>query len=262
MRIAIAGGSMAGLFAAALLQRSGHEVHVFERSVAGLEGRGAGLVAQEDIYAILHGLGLGHIAGLGVVARERITLRRDGSIARHDPHPQMQMSWDLLFRSLRDTLAPGTYCKAQAVRAAGTSEQGAWLRFEDGTRLEADLVVGAEGLASVVREAVLGDDDAPPRFAGYVAWRALLPEDQLSADTFEILSDRFAFYHMPGGQVLGYTVAGLSGEQEIGGEALQLRLVPAGCTVGGCADRPRRASPPLSSTARGGLGSGENRAVP
>ena len=46
LKIVIAGGSLGGLFAAALLHAAGHEVTVFERSKHGLEGRGAGLVGQ------------------------------------------------------------------------------------------------------------------------------------------------------------------------------------------------------------------------
>ncbi len=46
LKIVIAGGSLGGLFAAALLHTAGHEVTVFERSTHGLEGRGAGLVGQ------------------------------------------------------------------------------------------------------------------------------------------------------------------------------------------------------------------------
>jgi len=50
LKIAIAGGSLGGLFAAALLHAAGHEVTVFERSKHGLEGRGAGLVSQREIF--------------------------------------------------------------------------------------------------------------------------------------------------------------------------------------------------------------------
>ena len=57
MRIAIAGGSMAGLFAAALLRQGGREVMVFERSRTGLEGRGAGLVAQQEVFTVLAAVG-------------------------------------------------------------------------------------------------------------------------------------------------------------------------------------------------------------
>ena len=48
LKIAIIGGSLGGLFAAVLLDRAGFDVRVFERSLTGLNGRGAGLVALRD----------------------------------------------------------------------------------------------------------------------------------------------------------------------------------------------------------------------
>ena len=53
LRIRIVGGSLAGLFAGILLQNAGHDVRLYERSVSGLAGRGAGLVGQSDLLRIL-----------------------------------------------------------------------------------------------------------------------------------------------------------------------------------------------------------------
>lgn len=188
MRIAIAGASMAGLFAAALLQRAGHEILVFERSRLGLQGRGAGLVAQPDMFTLLRQIGRDDVADLGVVARERITLDRAGVVIQHDPHPQLQISWDHLYVSLRMAIGDICYHSGRAVVAAGQDEDGAWLQFGDGDRAEADLIIGADGIGSAVRQHVTGF--APdPAYAGYVAWRALLPESLLPAPSAEALSD-------------------------------------------------------------------------
>src|SRR5271155_117299 len=70
LRIGIVGGSLGGLFAAALLRSDGHQVRIYERSVSGLAGRGAGLVGQREIYAILRAVGCERAADVGVVARE------------------------------------------------------------------------------------------------------------------------------------------------------------------------------------------------
>jgi 2-polyprenyl-6-methoxyphenol hydroxylase-like FAD-dependent oxidoreductase len=215
MRIAIAGGSMAGLFSAALLQQAGHEVHVFERSRSGLEGRGAGLVAQEEVFTLLRAIGRDDVAALGVVARERITLDRAGAVLGRDPRPQMQVSWDHLYVAARAGIAPDRYHLGTAAIAAGQGEDDAWLELDDGTQVHADLVIGADGIGSAVRAAVLQRDDGP-HYAGYVAWRALVHEQRLPGSAADLLSDRFAFFHMPGGQVLGYTVAGPRGELDVG----------------------------------------------
>src|SRR5260221_5610172 len=104
LKIVIAGGSLGGLFAAALLHAAGHEVTVFERSKQGLEGRGAGLVGQREIFAILRAVGCEHVARIGVVARERIFLDYRGQIIERHETPQMQISWDILFRSFLERL--------------------------------------------------------------------------------------------------------------------------------------------------------------
>jgi 2-polyprenyl-6-methoxyphenol hydroxylase-like FAD-dependent oxidoreductase len=216
VRVAIAGGSLGGLFAGALLRRDGHEVTIYERSASGLEGRGAGLVAQEEVFAILRALGRPEVAETGVTARDRITLDRAGGIAHRDARSQMQISWDALYLAVRDLMPDGCYRTGVTVNAAGTHGDGAWLRTADGHRVAADLVIGADGIGSVVRGSIFGPGDVEPRYAGYVAWRFLLPETDLSPVSVNTLSERFAFYHMTGGQALGYLVAGPQGEIEPG----------------------------------------------
>jgi 2-polyprenyl-6-methoxyphenol hydroxylase-like FAD-dependent oxidoreductase len=211
MRIAIAGGSMAGLIAAVLLRRGGHDVHVYERSISGLEGRGAGLVAQREVFDLLRIIGRDEVARLGVMARERITLDRAGAVTSIDATPQMQVSWDHLYVAVRMQIPDDAYHLGRGTVAAGQDDGGAWLELEDGTRIHADLVIGADGIGSAVRRSLLPQDSGP-LYTGYVAWRALVPERLLPATAADMLSDRFAFYHMPGGQALGYTVAGARGE--------------------------------------------------
>jgi 2-polyprenyl-6-methoxyphenol hydroxylase-like FAD-dependent oxidoreductase len=211
MRVAIAGGSMAGLFAATLLRKAGHDVQVFERSHSGLEGRGAGLVAQQEVLTLLQAVDRENVASTGVVANARITLGRNGAILHRDPHPQMQLSWDHLYLAMRELVGCDCYRIGRAAKSAGQDADGAWLILEDGTRVDADIVIGADGIGSAVRKAVV-DATEDAVYAGYVAWRALIPEAQLPPIAAEALLERFAFYHMKGGQVLGYLVAGPAGE--------------------------------------------------
>src|SRR6202051_106150 len=122
LKIAIAGGSLGGLFAAALLHAAGHEGTVFERSKHGLEGRGAGLVGQREIFAILRAVGCEHVARIGVVARERIFLDYGGQIVERHETPQMQISWDILFRSFRERLPDRNYLQGRG--GVSASEHG------------------------------------------------------------------------------------------------------------------------------------------
>jgi 2-polyprenyl-6-methoxyphenol hydroxylase-like FAD-dependent oxidoreductase len=215
LRITVAGGSLGGLFAAILLRQDGHEVRVFERSAGGLEGRGAGLVPQREVFDVLRAIGAEDAVTIGVVARDRITLDRAGGIAHRQATPQMQVSWDYLYSAVRARLGDGEYRLGRAVQSATQAEAGAVLHFTDGSDEAADLVLGADGIGSVLRRIVTGEP-SPNRYAGYVAWRGLVPEAALPQVAVEGLLDRFAFFMLPGSHILGYSVTGPGGEMQRG----------------------------------------------
>jgi hypothetical protein len=100
------------------------------------------------------------------------------------------------------------------VRSVRQTNEFVSLDFEDGSEEAADLVIGADGVGSVVRQAVTGESSQS--YAGYVAWRGLLPESTLPAESAAQLLDRFAFYMMQGSHILGYTVTGPNAETERG----------------------------------------------
>jgi 2-polyprenyl-6-methoxyphenol hydroxylase-like FAD-dependent oxidoreductase len=215
LKIGIAGGSLGGVFAAVLLHEAGHEVAVYERSSHGLEGRGAGLVGQPDIFRILRTIGCEHVARIGVVAHERIFLGRSGEIVERHQTPQTQISWDILFRSFRERLPTECYIMDRQVVSAGECDGSAYLSFAGGSAVHADLVVGADGLGSAVRAAVVGMA-ASPAYAGYVAYRGLYPETMLPDTAGKTLLDRFSFYDASGSHILGYLVPGADGSIQPG----------------------------------------------
>jgi 2-polyprenyl-6-methoxyphenol hydroxylase-like FAD-dependent oxidoreductase len=215
MRVRIIGGSLAGLFAAALLSRDGHDVVVYERSVHGLEGRGAGLLGKRETFAIVRAAGCEHVARIGVVARERIVFGDAGPVVDRAMAPQMQISWDTLYRTFRHLVPDGGYVLGRKAAHVRQDADQAWITFEDGDEEEADLVVGADGIASVARCAVNGGATVNA-YAGYVGWRGLLPEGSLPADAAAELLERFAFYRMHRSHVVGFLVAGPNGEIDRG----------------------------------------------
>lgn len=214
-RILIIGGSMGGLFAAFLLGRAGFDVTVAERSEHGLEGRGAGLVAQREVFTMLREAGVAHLAHVGVTAQERIYLDRDDHIIHRQRTPQMQLSWDVLFRTFRDLVPDARYGIGQRALAVDSDGTGARVRFADGHEETADLVIGADGIGSVLRAAVSGPESLP-HYVGYATWRGLVPEAEVPEGAARHLFERFAFHEGPGSHILGYLVPGPDGATEPG----------------------------------------------
>ena len=68
-----------------------------------------------------------------------IAFDRDGGIAHRQATPQMQISWDLLHRTLRGLVADGDYVPVRGVRSVDQSNEFARLDFEDGSEEVADL---------------------------------------------------------------------------------------------------------------------------
>lgn len=209
-RILIVGGSMGGLFAAVLLGRAGFDVTVTERSEHGLEGRGAGLVAQREVFDILRDVGVAHLAHVGVTAQERIYLDRSDTILHRQRTPQTQLSWDVLFRTFRERVPEGRYeTRARAVHVVAEAGSARVL-YADGHEAAADLVIGADGIGSMVRETVSGPH-SHPAYVGYATWRGLVPEAEVPEVARRQLFERFAFYEAPGAHILGYLVPGADG---------------------------------------------------
>ena len=81
-----------------------------------------------------------------------------------------------------------TQLKKRCIRVSKTPTGRHRIFFADGTTFDADLVIGADGVKSNVRKAVLGDveDSKVLRFLSIFCYRALLPMDILREETFSV----------------------------------------------------------------------------
>src|SRR5918996_6632740 len=119
-RVIIAGGSIAGLFAGALLRREGLAFDVFERSGEALASRGAGIASHPELFEVLEQMGAtpaDSFGGdrLGVEIVGRLVLGRDGAAIGEHRLPQIMLSWDRLYRVLRAILPGAHYHAGRAI---------------------------------------------------------------------------------------------------------------------------------------------------
>ncbi|MGB8488298.1 MAG: FAD-dependent oxidoreductase, partial [Xanthobacteraceae bacterium] len=205
MKALIIGGSIAGLFAALLLRRRGVDVVVFERARSELSGRGAGIATHPQILEVLELLGL-DTRELGVTIDARRMFGPDGRLVAEHARRQTMTSWDRLFTLLRAALPD--ICYRRGLEFARWEQHGGAVtaHFADRSTATGELLIGADGLRSHVRAAILANQ--PLRYAGYVAWRALAPEHSFPPALHRDLFDALGFCLPPGEQMLGYPVAG------------------------------------------------------
>src|SRR6478672_8334716 len=204
-RAVVIGVSMSGLFAGLQLQARGFAVDVYERVDSELSGRGAGIVAQPVVPKTMRALGI-DTADLGVEMTTRKILDAEGRVVVEAHCPQTLTAWERLYRILRDAFPVAHYHRGIGLKSFEQTGHSVIVHFTDGRSMEADLLVGADGIRSTVRQQLL--PDLNPLYAGYVAWRSLLPEQAIPPAIHHELFEHMTFCLPPGEQFLGYPVAG------------------------------------------------------
>jgi 2-polyprenyl-6-methoxyphenol hydroxylase-like FAD-dependent oxidoreductase len=202
----VIGGSLAGLFAGILLRSIGWQVDIYERSPRALDSRGGGVVLQPEVVEAFRRAGVSYDAPLGVVAQERYYLKRDGKIAQRMPMRQTLTSWNLLYGSMRRHFPAEHYHQGKHLVDLKQADEQVTAIFADGTRKTGDLLIGADGPNSTVRQLLLPGYE--PRYAGYVAYRGLVDESELDAKTAALMTERFVFYQFPNSHILQYVIPG------------------------------------------------------
>jgi 2-polyprenyl-6-methoxyphenol hydroxylase-like FAD-dependent oxidoreductase len=197
-RALIIGGSLGGLFAAHLLRRVGWDVTVYERTRGDLAGRGVGLGTRDELFAVLRGAGITIGDSIGVSVRSRICLNGDGTINCEVPIQTVTTAWDRLYRGLKDALPAEFYWPGMRLTSFEQNGNGVAVFFANGFRDEADLLVAADGMNSTVRRQLL--PEVTPRYAGYVAWRGAVTENELPAAYHDLIFRHMNFC-LPAGEL-------------------------------------------------------------
>jgi 2-polyprenyl-6-methoxyphenol hydroxylase-like FAD-dependent oxidoreductase len=204
----IIGGSIAGLFAALHLQRVGWHVDVYERVDAGMEARGAGIVTHPELFDALKAVGIDPNDDIGVSVPGRVTFKQTGEVQERMDLPQVLTSWGRLYQVLLARFGQDNYHQGKVFDRLTQDEDKKTVTafFSDGSSSTGDLLIGADGIRSNVREQF--EPQCEVQYAGYVCWRGLIDESALSERALSEMFPYFAFSLPKSEQGLGYPVAG------------------------------------------------------
>jgi salicylate hydroxylase len=193
LQVLIAGGGIAGLAAALACGRAGCEVRLFEQAAV-LEAVGAGIQMGPNVTRLLHGWGLAselravaafpsHLQVRNALSGRELGLLRLGETAlQRYGAPYATLHRADLQQLLLDAVRRQTGAELRLDDAPSgfvQTTQRVTAQLGAGRTAEGDVLLGADGLWSVVRQGLL--HDGPPRVTGHLAYRALVRQASLPA---------------------------------------------------------------------------------
>ena len=187
-RIAVVGAGLGGLSAAGFLQRAGFPVQVFEQAAA-FSRIGAGIILSANVTKLLRRLCVEQaLIEAGIKSQCYISRAWDSGETLYEiafdakTEHRFGGSYVHIHRGdlhgvLERVVTPGTIVFGHQLVDIVETGNAVRLMFGNGATAEADIVIGADGIRSKVREAVI--DREPPQFVGAAAYRAIFPAERL-----------------------------------------------------------------------------------
>ena len=187
-RIAVVGAGLGGMTVTGFLQRTGFDVTIYEQAPA-FSRIGAGIILSSNVTKVLRRLGIEPLLiEKGIKADCYISRAWDTGETMYEiwfdeasearfGGPYVNIHRGDLHHVLGQALKPGTVAFNHRLIALDETSNAIQLTFKDGRTVEADVVIGADGVHSKVRHSLLGPE--PPRFIKSVAHRAIFPAELL-----------------------------------------------------------------------------------
>jgi 2-polyprenyl-6-methoxyphenol hydroxylase-like FAD-dependent oxidoreductase len=219
MKAIIIGAGIGGLTTALALQSVGIETQIYEQGPI-LREAGAGISLWANAIDALD------VLGLGEPLRSRSTPGLNGTLRTANGKVLQAASYDELARRFGAAMIVVHRADLLAMLAARVNPQTIYLnhrctgfvqqsgkvtaQFANGETVDGDLLIGADGLGSVVRAQLFGD--VPPRYAGYTAWRAVVRMDRAHTGTSETwgAGQRFGITQFVDGRAYWYATKNAS----------------------------------------------------
>ena len=240
-RILIAGAGIGGLTAASCLMKAGHHVEIYEQAPQ-LGEIGAGIQISANAMHVLRDLGMEPaITRAGVrpgayVFRlhdtgeviQRFSLSEEHLQMHGAPYTQLHRAdlHDILAAKARE-FDPDVVRLNHRVDGFTETAAGVELRFADGSTAQGDILIGGDGVKSVVRRQLFGD--VPATYTGDAAWRALVPVERLPKDFLEQVMSVFmgpdghvVCYYLRGGTLMNFV--GIVETDEVSEESWTVKL--------------------------------------
>ncbi|MGF6917052.1 FAD-dependent monooxygenase [Paraburkholderia sp. 40] len=213
-KVVIAGAGIGGLAAAIALRQRGCEVVVIEQA-SQLGEVGAGVQMSPNAVKVLRAIGVEPL--IREVACEPVAFTgRDWKSGRVLYRTPIKGVYERVYgagyyhlhradlhRALTERLGAGALRLGQRATGIEQDRNAAGLRLDSGELVEADVIVGADGIHSVVRRSLFGDEK--PHFTGNICWRGMVPVDALPKGHVELASSNWLG---PKGHVVHYYVRG------------------------------------------------------
>lgn len=229
VRILVVGAGIGGLTAALALRQAGCDVHVYEQANA-LREVGAGVAISPNATRVLHHLGLADalaVVGVRSLSHDTRDWRTGALLGRIPLGEDAVARWGAPFyhlhradlhNALRAALGEEQITLSARCVAITQDEATVTAHFADGREASGDLLIGADGIHSVVREHVAGPDR--PLYSGQVSWRGLAPasvgreaELEVCHHSFWGPRQQFVCYYVRGGRLVNW-VSNTEGDGE------------------------------------------------
>jgi len=218
--IAIIGGGIGGLTAAASLLHAGFDVQVYEQAKA-LGEVGAGINIGPNASRILHRLGIADVLERSGVKPLSFDQRRwdDGRVLLRAPlgeaveaafgAPYYTLHRGDLHRALADAIPGERIHRAHRFTRLEDHGDRVQAHFDNGASVSVDALIGADGIHSAVRRALFGPEK--PRFTGCVAHRGLVRSNRLTRLGLELTTQiwmgpnrHFVHYFVSAGSLVNF----------------------------------------------------------